>query len=71
MSTQDTHADPPSLTPDEFASLEKMSRAKLYELWAKGEGPRYFNVGNRRRISEEARVDWRRKLEEAANASAS
>ena len=51
---------------DEFCAVERLSRAMLYKLWAQGKGPRWFQVGNRRHISHEARVEWRRKLEAEA-----
>jgi len=56
----------PSLTPDEFAKAERISRAKLYQLWSHGEGPRYYQIGNRRRITPEARAEWQRQREAAA-----
>ena len=54
---------------DEFCAVERLSRAMLYKLWAQGKGPRWFQVGNRRHISHEARVEWRRKLEAEAEGS--
>jgi hypothetical protein len=60
-----------SYTVAEFATAERMSRQMVYLLWAQGKGPRYFMVGNRRRISHEARIEWRQRLEaEAANGGA-
>jgi hypothetical protein len=41
----------PSLTILEFCRAEKVSRAKLYLLWAEGMGPRTFNIGSHKRIS--------------------
>ena len=61
-------ADSPSHTVDDLCRLERLSRSKLYQEWAAGSGPRYFYVGNRRRISEEARRDWRRQKEAEAAA---
>lgn len=57
-----------SYTPDEFCEAERMSRSKLYQMWSHGKGPRWFQIGNRRRISHEARIEWRRKLEAEADA---
>ena len=55
-----------SLTINEFCQLEKVSRSKLYQLWNAGKGPRYHLVGAHRRISAEARSEWRRQLEAEA-----
>lgn len=55
-----------SLTINQFCQAENISRAMLYKLWSQGRGPRWFNVGNSRRISHEARVEWRRQLEAEA-----
>ena len=62
-------ADDPSYTIAEFCAAERMSRGKLYDLWNKGMGPRWFNIGSSRRISHEARIAWRRKLEAEAELS--
>lgn len=64
--------DDASHTINEYCSLEKVSRAKLYDEWKKGRGPRYFlGAGSHRRISEEARREYRRGLEaEAAQTAA-
>jgi sarcosine oxidase delta subunit len=59
-------ADPPSHTVDEYCKLEKTSRAQLYREWQAGKGPRYYFNGNRRRISEEARREYRRQKEAEA-----
>jgi hypothetical protein len=56
----------PSLTPKEFCAAEKISRSMLYKLWGQGKGPRWFYVGTTRRISHEARQEWRRAGEAAA-----
>ena len=42
-----------------------MSRSMLYKLWGRGEGPRFFMVGNVRRITHEARIEWQRSMEPA------
>ena len=49
-----------------FCAKHDMSRTKLYDLWSKGQGPRFFYVGNQRRISDEAAAEWRRSMELAA-----
>jgi hypothetical protein len=62
-------------TIGEFCDSHRVSRAKLYDLWAQktadepfGKGPRYFLVGNHRRITNEAAADWRRAGEAEAAA---
>jgi len=57
-------------TIDQFCSDHGFSRAKLYGLWSKGKGPRFFKVGTRILISEEAAAEWRHKLEAEAAATA-
>ena len=41
-----------SYTPYELAELKRISRAMLYKMWKQGKGPRFYCIGNRRRISE-------------------
>jgi hypothetical protein len=55
-----------SLTINQFCAAENISRQTLYTLWARGKGPRYFRVGADRRISAEARREWREQLEAEA-----
>jgi hypothetical protein len=57
----------PSYTIAEFCTAERLSRGMLYKLWDQGKGPRFFYIGNARRISHEARTEWRRKLEAEAD----
>jgi hypothetical protein len=54
-----------SYTIDELCKAERISRAMLYKLWSRGEGPRFYYVGSVRRISHQARTAWHRKLETA------
>jgi hypothetical protein len=54
-----------SYTINEFCAAEKISRAQLYKMWNADRGPRYFLIGSFRRISAEARAEWRRDLEAA------
>ena len=58
----------PSHSIDGFCQLEGISRAFFYKLKAQGKAPRLFNVGASVRISEEARTEWRRKLESEGGA---
>ena len=52
-----------SYTVSELAAVEKVSRAFIYQLWARGQGPRFYTLGNRRRITEEQRQQWHRERE--------
>lgn len=57
----DIHQDAHSV--ESFCKRHGISRAYLYLLWRRGEGPRYMQVGARRLISREAAADWRRAVE--------
>jgi hypothetical protein len=42
----------------------------LYRMWSEGNGPRFYYIGSSRRISHQARIEWRERLEaEAASSS--
>jgi hypothetical protein len=56
----------PTYTIQEFCKAERISRTLLYRAWREGWGPRYFLVGTHKRISPEARREWRQELEAAA-----
>jgi hypothetical protein len=56
----------PLYTIIEFCEVERMSRSALYKLWAQGKGPRFYFVGNTRRITAQARLDYHRDREAAA-----
>jgi hypothetical protein len=58
-----TSVSDPSLTIQEFCAAEKISRSMVYKLWSEGKGPRFFNIGTVKRISHEARQQWRRERE--------
>jgi hypothetical protein len=61
--------NPPAVaayTVAEFCNTHRISRSKLYQLWAAGVGPRFFRVGNSIRISTEAATEFRREREAAA-----
>jgi hypothetical protein len=60
----------PSYTVSEFCAEERMSKGKLYELWRKKKGPRFYWNGNQRRISHDARLDYQREAEAAAREAA-
>jgi hypothetical protein len=48
---------------DQFCRRNNISRAYLYLLWRRGEGPKFIQLGARRLISREAATEWRRSLE--------
>jgi hypothetical protein len=56
----------PSYTVEEFCEAERMSRSMVYKLWSQGKGPRFYYVGNVRRITHQARIEWQREREAAA-----
>jgi len=53
-----------------FCARNSICKATLYNLWKRGEGPRYMQVGSRRLISSQAEADWHREREAAAQATA-
>jgi hypothetical protein len=55
---------------EEFTKRHGISRAYLYILWRRDEGPRFMQVGARRLISREAAADWRRSTERQPQAAA-
>jgi hypothetical protein len=58
-----------SLTIIEFCKAERISRTLLYRAWREGWGPRFHLVGSHKRISPEARREWRQDREAAAHKS--
>ncbi len=50
-----------------FCKRHDISPAFLYELWRRGDGPRYMLVGQKRLIADEAAAEWRRSTESAAS----
>ncbi len=55
---------------DEFAARHGISRAYLYLLWKRGEGPNFMQVGARRMVSREAAANWRRSVEQQPKVAA-
>jgi hypothetical protein len=53
-----------------FCKRNGFSRAYLYLLWRRGEGPKFMQIGARRLISKEAGAEWRRSLEKRPKAAA-
>lgn len=54
---------------DLFCKRHGISRAYLYLMWRRGEGPAFMQLGARRLISREAAADWRRRTESATAAT--
>jgi len=48
---------------NEYCKREKISRARLYNEWKEGRGPRFYHRGSRRLITVEAADEYRRQLE--------
>jgi predicted DNA-binding transcriptional regulator AlpA len=59
-----------ALGVDEFATRHGISRAYLYLLWKRGDGPRFMQIGARRLISREAALEWRQRMEARTAATA-
>lgn len=55
----------PVFTVAEFCAVHRISRTRLYQEWKNGTGPRFFNVGAKILIRDEAAADWRREREAA------
>jgi hypothetical protein len=53
-------------TVAEFCRSHRLSRSKLYQLWAAGIGPRVLRVGVKVLITAEAAAEWRRERERAS-----
>jgi hypothetical protein len=60
---------PAVFTIPEFCAAHRLSRSKLYQLWAAGAGPRKMSLGTKILISVEAAADWRREREAASACS--
>jgi hypothetical protein len=58
--------DREAFTVTEFCEAHRISRSKLYQLWAVGAGPRFMQVGTKRIITVDAAADFRRDLEAAS-----
>jgi hypothetical protein len=66
MTNQDFARSGGSKGINRFCEDEDISRSALYKLWKEGRGPRYFNIGNRRHISDQAAAEWRARMEAVA-----
>jgi hypothetical protein len=53
-------------TVDEYCAAHGICRGTLYNLWKRGEGPRWMRVGARRLISVEAHEEYRQRCEQEA-----
>jgi hypothetical protein len=53
----------PVYSVDAFCKNNDISRAFLYLLWKRGEGPDYMDLGGRRKITPESETEWRRRME--------
>jgi predicted DNA-binding transcriptional regulator AlpA len=51
-----------------FCKAHSISRATFYNLKKRGKAPKALVVGRRRLVSDEAAVEWRRSMEELAEA---
>ena len=60
-----------SLSVRDFCVAHRISRAFLYKLWKRGDGPAAFKVGKLTRISASAAMAWMSSREEAGLATKS
>lgn len=67
MSSNTYSEKPAAYSVDAFCRVHSICRATLYNLWDRGEGPRFMKLGKRRLISAEAAESWRREREEATD----
>ena len=67
--TDTFNAFEPSYTVDEFCTVERISRVKLYGDWKQGIGPRFYFNGKRRIIPHSARLEYQQRKMAAAEAS--
>jgi hypothetical protein len=51
-----------------FCDAHEISRTHLYKLWSEGRGPKFFRLGDERRITCEAAAEWRAMMMESAAA---
>lgn len=56
-------------TIPQFCDGHNISRTHFYQLLKEGRGPRLMKVGRRTLISQEAAVEWRRRMEAETAAS--
>jgi hypothetical protein len=59
-----------SYTIPEFCDAHRISRSKLYDLWARKIGPRRLEIDGKITITVEGAADWRREMEERTQAQA-
>jgi hypothetical protein len=50
----------------EFCMAHRISRSKLYQMWAAGSGPRVMRIGSKVLVTVEAAADWRAAREAAS-----
>lgn len=60
-----------AFTVPEFCEAFRISRAHLYNLIGRGEGPVFFKAGRRTLISREAGAQWARRMETLVSAQSS
>ena len=58
-----------TFTVSEFCAAFRISRAHLYNLIGRGEGPVYFKAGRRTLISRDSGAEWARRMEALASAN--
>jgi hypothetical protein len=56
--SQTDHGRNASMSVAEWCRHRRVSRGLLYKLWKEDKGPKWFHIGTRRFISEEADAEW-------------
>lgn len=57
----------PVFSVNDFCNALNVSRAMLYLLWKRKQGPKYYYIGRRRYISAESARTWIKQLEAETN----
>jgi hypothetical protein len=59
----------PSLTVAEFCDAESIGRSTYHKLRKEGRGPRELRIGPAIRITHQARIEWRKKMQKESEAA--
>jgi hypothetical protein len=60
--------DPAVYNVARFCDSHEISRTHLYRLWREGRGPRFFWLGDQKRITAEAAAEWRAQMQAESDA---
>jgi predicted DNA-binding transcriptional regulator AlpA len=51
----------------QFCEHNDISRSYIYLLWKRGDGPKYIDLGGRRKITIQQEAEWRQRMEVKSN----